>query len=102
MPAHLARKISTTTRFAAALAGAAICLSATGVITSPSAKAGTAPPSMNTSVSSDEKVDTDGTQGSFKAAMDGIVRSGPQCDEMSSKVACETPSPEVVPQYKAK
>ena len=102
MPAHLARKISTTTRFAAALAVAAICLSATGMITSPSAKAGTAPPSMNTSVSSDEKVDTDGTQGSFKAAMDGIVRSGPQCDEMSSKVACETPSPEVVPQYKAK
>ena len=115
MSTHLARKLSTATGLAAALAGAAICLAATGMINSPSAnagssqstafptaKAGTAPPAMNASVSSDEKIDTGGTQGSFKAAMDGIVRSGPQCDEMSSKVACETQSPEVVPQYKAK
>jgi hypothetical protein len=49
------------------------------------ATASTTPPAMNLTGSPDEKIDTDGTQGSFNV--------GDQCDSLSRSVACETKSP---------
>jgi len=48
---------------------------------------------MNLTGSPDEKIDTDGTQGSYHA--------GDQCAALSPSVACETKSPEASPQDKA-
>jgi hypothetical protein len=57
------------------------------------ATASTTPPAMNLTGSPDEKIDTDGTQGSFNA--------GDQCDSLSRSIACETNSPHAGPQEKA-
>ena len=100
------------TGFAVLVASAAVCLNAAGMFgTSPSAHAlfsqgtataSTTPPSMNLTGSPDEKIDADGTQGSYKPAMDGTTGIGDQCTSLSATVACATQSPMVAPQYKAK
>lgn len=54
--------------------------------------AGTTPPQMKLSVSSDQQIRTSGTQ--------GTVASGDQCTNTSSvKVQCVTPSVESAPQH---
>jgi hypothetical protein len=107
-----AKKAALSTGFAVVTAGAAVCLHITGTIgTSPSANAlysqgtataSTTPPSMNLTGSPDQTIDTDGTQGSFKPAMDGTTGIGDQCTSLSASIACETQSPAASPQYKAK
>ena len=108
----VAKKTTLATGFVVLVAGAGICMTTAGLIGgSPSANAifrqgtataSTTPPGMNLSASSDQKVDTDGTQGSYKPAMDGTTGIGDQCTSLSAAVACQTQSPEASPQYKAK
>ena len=113
--ASVGRKALFVTGFAALFAGAGLCLGAMGMISGPSAnagsshstafptaQAGTTPPPMQVAGSADEKIDTDGTQGSFKPAMDGTVSTGPQCTSLSATIACETPAEVAAPQDKAK
>ena len=99
----VAEKTSLSIGFAILLAAVGICLNLIGAIgTSPSANAvfkqgtataSTTPPKMNLTGSPDEKVDTDGTQGSFY--------TGDQCASLSQSVTCETQSPQAGPQEKA-
>ena len=108
----VATKKTLAAGFVILAAGAGICMNTAGLIGgSPSANAtfnqgtataSTTPPGMNLSASSDQKIDTDGTQGSYKPAMDGTTGIGDQCTSLSSAVACQTQSPEAAPQYKAK
>jgi hypothetical protein len=53
----------------------------------------TTPPAMKLTVSQGESVDKDGTQGSFKAAMDGTINTGDQCTSTSSTpISCDIQS----------
>ena len=110
------RKVVFGTGLAALAAAAGICLGATGMISDPSSNASSntassytetvpvaplTPTPMKISGSPDEKIDADGTQGSFKPATDGAMNAGPQCNELSSSVACVTSAEEAAPQDKA-
>ena len=97
------KRASLSIGFAVFVAAIGVCLNLVGSVGgSPSASAlfkqgtataSTTPPAMNLTGSPDEKIDTDGTQGSFNA--------GDQCDSLSRSVACETQSPQAGPQDKA-
>jgi hypothetical protein len=110
--AAVVKRKTLATGFVVLVVGAGLCMNTAGLMGgSPTANAlfrqgtataSTTPPGMNLSTSSDQKIDTDGTQGSYKPAMDGTTGIGDQCTSLSAAVACQTPSPEASPQYKAK
>ena len=100
---QVAKSTSLSIGFAVLVTAAGVCLNSIGLVgENPSANAqfkqgtataSTTPPAMNLTGSPDEKIDTDGTQGSYHA--------GDQCAALSPSVACETKSPEASPQDKA-
>lgn len=94
----VAKKAVIVTGLAASLSGLGLGVSALANATKgfQHVNVSTTPPAMKLTVSQGESVDKDGTQGSFKAAMDGTINtSGDQCTSTSSTpIGCIIQSPD--------